>query len=214
MTRLRVTAAVALVAVAALSAALPEAQAGPKAGPDVSAPFYVTLFTPTRGQQMLPDLSDPGANNVITIRFSTFPLKRDVLDGPEVAGVTGLSARCWFRDQAFRTIKVTAFVRRNVLTIDPFSIQQPVLPQGAYRLTLRSSIRSLGGRLLNDGRSDFNTFFTVGTPPFPPVFLRSTPADAAPCRRRPSRPSCVSRGGAGTSSSRPRRARAGRPTPS
>ena len=73
MNRIFVAGSVALAFAGALSVGLSTADAGKRK----SARFQnekdlvVTLVTPTLNQEVLPDLSDPGLNGVITVRFSS-----------------------------------------------------------------------------------------------------------------------------------------------
>jgi hypothetical protein len=164
--------AIATIGVLATSLGRVDAAPGP-GGLDFAAPLFVTSVTPARNRATLPDLSDPGLNNVITVKFSTYPRSGDLLDDGN--GVNGLGRKVSFLDQAFKLVRATASLRRNFLTIDPFSIQQVVLPVGRYTLTFNSSIRSMGGRLLNDGRADLKTSFTVGHGRFPVVLVRVSP---------------------------------------
>jgi hypothetical protein len=175
MNRLIVSGCVALAVVAAFAVWLSGVQAGPKAaGPDPDAALVVTMVTPTRNQHTLPDLSDPGLNNVITVRFSTFVDPRDVVDASTVPN--GLGRKCDFHDQRLAPVRVSVSVRRNFLTLDPFSVTRPVLPPGRYTLTLKPTIRSLRGRMLNDGRGAFTTTFYVGSgTAFAPVLRRVSP---------------------------------------
>jgi len=173
MGRFILTSCVALATVAALAVSLPAVHAGP--GPDPDAALVVTMVTPTRNQHTLPDLSDPGLNNLITVRFSTFVNPRDVVDDSTVPN--GLGRKCDFHDQRLAPVTVSASVRRNVVTLDPFSVTRPVLVgAGRYTLTLKPTIRSLRGRLLNDGRGAFTTTFYVGSGTvFAPVLRRISP---------------------------------------
>lgn len=143
--------------------------------PDLDGPLFVTSMTPARNQETSSDLSDPGLNNQITVRFSTYLRASDVLD--ESNGVNGLSRKCAFLDQAFAPVRATALVRRNVLVINPLIVTQPVLPIGRYTVSLKPSIRSARGRLLNEGRVGFTTKFSVGSWQFPVVLLRVSPRD-------------------------------------
>ena len=166
----------AIPSIGCLATSLSVAEAGPRArvlARDV--PFVVTLVSPTRGQHTSPDLSDPGLNNVITVRFASIPLSRDVVD--EGNGVNGLSRKCVFRDQAFAPVAASAYLRRNVLTLDPFTAPHPVMAQGTYTLEFAPSIRSLQGRRLNEGRGAFTTRFTVGRSRLPVVLLGVSPHD-------------------------------------
>lgn len=172
MRHLILTGTVALGTLGALSFLQGVAQARPKAaGPDRA--LVVTLVMPTLGQEALPDLSDPGLNNRITVRFSAWVNPRDLLD--ETNTVNGLGEKCDLRGPASATTPGSAFLRRNVLSIDPFGPTQPVLAPGQYTLTLGSTIRSVHGRLLNEGRADFSTTFLVGTDVYPPVLREVSP---------------------------------------
>jgi Big-like domain-containing protein len=135
-----------------------------------AAGFVVVAVSPASGQSVLPDLSDPGVNSRITVRFS------DRLDPLSVADDG--SSPVELRDQTLASIPVNATVRRNVLSIDPFSAPRPLLAQGKYTLTLRSTIRSARGRLLNRGDADTTTTFNVGADVYAPVLLATVPARA------------------------------------
>jgi len=149
--------------------AVPEAHA---AGSD--GPLYVTSVTPSRDQHVFPDLSNPGVNSVVTVRFSAPLDARGVVD-PHDPG-NGLGVKCDFHIHTLAAIPVSASVRRNILTLDPFSARVPVLAQGRYTLTLKSSVRSASGRLLNGGGRGFTTTFYIGSQTsFPPVLLRISP---------------------------------------
>ena len=172
MNRFILTGCIALGTAGALAASMTRVEAGP--GAAGSGGFIVTSVTPAQNQSMLPDLSDPGANGRISVRFSSALDTSDVID--ETNLVNGLSANCDFHDQTYATVPGSATVRRNVLLVDPFSAQRPVLPQGHYTLTLKSSLRSARGRRLNGGAADFTTTFNIGSDVYPPVLLRTSPA--------------------------------------
>lgn len=175
----------ALLAVwaAAASAAIFAATGGARGGPprlNPNAPFFVVAIHPTRGQHVLPDVSDPGLNNVFTIVFSSYVHRADLLD--ETNSVNGLSAKAAFVDESGAPVPATASVHANVLTLDPFSATTPVLRQGRYALRLRPSLRSAGGRALNHGKRGFSTMFFVGY--VPPLLLRVSPRPGAALGRR------------------------------
>ena len=175
MNRVSVTACVALGTMGALAAAGSVAQAGSaKAGSIFTERnLVVTLVTPTVNQEVLPDLSDPGLNNVITVRFSSVLNPRDIIDPQNV--VNQLNPKCEFFDSKFARLPGTPLVRRNVFTFDPFSTSTPVLPQGQFTLNLKAAIRNTRGRLLNSGVGDYSTTFTVGTDVYPPVLRKISP---------------------------------------
>jgi len=175
----------ALLAVwaAAASAASFAAMGGARGGSprlDPNAPFFVVATHPTRRQHVLPDLSDPGLNNVFTIVFSRSVHRADLLD--ETNPVNGLSAKAAFVDESGAPVPATASVRANVLTLDPFDARTPVLRQGRYALRLRRSLRSAGGSALNHGERGFSTMFFVGY--VPPLLLRVSPRPGAALGRR------------------------------
>ena len=135
----------------------------------------VTLVTPTINQQTLSDLSDPGLNNTITVRFSSEVNPRDFIDNQNV--VNGLTPKVEFLNSTFARLPGTPSVRRNVFTFSPLSASVPALPPGQYTLNLRSSIRNLRGHLLNQGAGDFTTTFSVETDLYPPVLRSISPID-------------------------------------
>jgi len=179
MNRIVLTGCVALGTIGVLAVSQSSVRAEPKAsGLDPDRALFVTLVSPSRNRHTLPDLSDPGLNNVITVRFSTFVTKSDVVD--DQTQPNGLSRKCEFRDQTLATVPAEASVFRNTLTINPFSSPQrpPVLAIGRYTLTLKPSIRSARGRMLNDGVAAFTTTFYVGSgTAFAPVLRRVAPFD-------------------------------------
>jgi hypothetical protein len=174
MNRIAVTACVALGTVGVLAAAMSGASADGKAATIYDErDLVVTLVTPTINQEVLPDLSDPGLNNVITVRFSSVLNARDVIDDQNV--VNRLSPKCEFMNSSFIRLPGTPSVRRNVFTFDPFSTAIPTLSQGQYTLNLKTSIRNTRGRLLNNGTADYTATFSVGTDIYAPVLRRVSP---------------------------------------
>jgi hypothetical protein len=176
MKRTVVASCVALGVVGTLSAAATVRGGGEKASSIFrERDLVVTLVTPTVNQEVLADLSDPGLNNVITVRFSSLLHARDIIDTQNV--VNQLSAKTEFLDATFARLPGTPSVRRNVFTFDPFTVSAPVLATGQYTLNLKSSIRNTRGRMLNSGAADYSTTFTVGTDVFPPVLRKMSPIE-------------------------------------
>jgi len=176
MNRIMVTSCVALCTMGVVAAAMSGASAHPKSSSIFQERnLVVTLVTPTVNQEVLSDLSDPGLNNVITVRFSSVINPHDFIDNQNV--VNGLSPKVEFLDATFARLPGTPSVRRNVFTFSPLSSQVPVLPQGQYTLNLKSSIRNTRGNLLNDGVGDFTTTFSVATDRYAPVLRRMSPID-------------------------------------
>jgi hypothetical protein len=179
MNRFALALVAALGTAGALVASAGESAARAPIDPD--GPLVVRSTSPARDQPVLPDLSDPGLNNRITVRLSAFPVRRDVVDESG-----DLSAKCRLLGPDLEEIRpLAADLRRNVLVIEPLGTQRPVLAQGRYTLVLDSSIRSTAGRRLNDGRAEHRLTFSVGVAP--PVLRRVAPragrTDVAP--RRP-----------------------------
>jgi YVTN family beta-propeller protein len=177
MKRIAVAGCVALGTVGVMTAALSGARAGGKAsGIENERELIVTLVTPTLNQEVAPDLSDPGLNNVITVRFSSLIPNREIVDNQNV--VNRLRDKVEFLDATFARLPGTPSVRRNIFTFSPLSSATPVLPQGQYMLNLKSSIRNTRGRLLNKGLADYTTAFSVGTDVYAPVLRKLTPIQA------------------------------------
>ena len=135
--------------------------------------LVVTLVTPTTNQEVLQDLADPGLNGVITVRMSSPPRKRDIIDNQNP--FNRLTNRVEFFDSSFNRLPGSPRVRGNTFTFDPFTEQQPVLAQGQYTLNLKRSIRNNRGRLLNFGVADYTTTFSVGTDVNKPVLRKISP---------------------------------------
>ena len=135
--------------------------------------LVVTLVTPTNNQEVLQDLADPGLNSVITVRMSSPPRKRDIIDNQNP--FNRLTSKVEFFDATFSRLPGEPRVRGNTFTFDPFTLEQPVLPQGQYTLNLKRSIRNNRGRLLNFGVSDYTTTFSVGTDVHKPVLRKVSP---------------------------------------
>ena len=81
--------------------------------------LVVTLVTPTNNQEVLPDLSDPGLNGVITVRFSSPINVRDIIDDQNV--VNRLTDQMEFFDSTFLRLPGNPVVQRNVFIFQPLS---------------------------------------------------------------------------------------------
>ena len=136
----------------------------------------VVLVTPTLNQEVLPDLSDPGVNNKVTVHFSSPVRRRDVINRQNA--FNGLSSRFEFFDSSFNRLPGRPAVRRSRVTFDPRNEDNGgMLPQGQYTLNVKRNVRNRRGRLLNFGKEDFSTTFTVGVDTYPPVLRRMSPID-------------------------------------
>ena len=174
MKRILVASGAAIAVVGAAAAGAADAKAGGRALRASNEDLVVTLVTPTVNQEVKPDLSDPGVNYVITVRFSA-PLRvRDIIDNQNV--FNRLTPKVEFTDSTFARLPGTPQVQGNVFKFDPRTdANDGALPQGQYTLNMKSTIRSTGGKLLNFGGADDTTTFSVGTDVFAPVLRKISP---------------------------------------
>jgi hypothetical protein len=176
MNRIALTTCAALVVAlgaAAAGAADAQARGRPRRG-NVNNDLVVTLVTPTIAQEVLPDLSDPGLNNVVTVRFSAPLRAADFISNTNV--FNRLTPSVEFLNSTFDRLPGTPLVQGNVFRFDPRTPSNGgVLANGQYTLNIKSSVRSTRGKLLNQGASDFSATFTVGTDVFPPVLRKVSP---------------------------------------
>lgn len=136
--------------------------------------LVVTLVTPTLNQEVLPDLADPGLNGRITVRFSSPPRRKDLIDDQNP--VNRLTDKVEFLGSAFDLLPGEPTVRRNEFVFDPLAGEgRPVLPAGQYTLNIKSAVRNRRGRQLNQGLRDFTTTFCVGTDQHAPVLRTVAP---------------------------------------
>ena len=178
MNRIAVAGSVALAVTGALSMGLATADAAKrkKARFQNEKNLVVTLATPTLNQEVLPDLSDPGLNGVIEIRFSSPLKKRDVINDQNT--FNRLTERVEFLDSTFNRMPGTPTLRRNRFIFNPRTAENGgVLAQGQYTVNIRRNVRNRRGRMLNFGTADFTTTFSVGTDVYNPVLRRMSPLD-------------------------------------
>ncbi len=178
MNRIVVAGAVALAVTGALAVGLmpADARAKKKARFQNEKNLVVTLATPTLNQEVLPDLSDPGLNGVIEIRFSSPLRKRDIINNQNA--FNRLTERVEFLDSTFNRLPGTPTVRRNRFIFNPRTAENGgVLAQGQYTVNVRRNVRNRRGRALNLGQRDFTTTFSVGTDVYNPVLRRMSPLD-------------------------------------
>ncbi len=177
MNRIAVAGSVALAFAGALSVGLAHAEAGSKKVRfQNEKDLVVTLVTPTLNQEVLPDLSDPGLNGVVTVHFSGPVRKRDIIDNQN--SFNRLRSKVEFFDSTFNRLPGFPTVRRNRFIFNPRTTQnQGVLAQGQYTLNLKRSLRNRRGRLLNQGQEHFTTTFSVGTDVYAPVLRKISPID-------------------------------------
>lgn len=175
MNRIWLAAGSALVVVGAAVAGAADAQAGARrARGNVNEDLVVTLVTPTTNQEVLPDLSDPGLNNVVTVRFSAPVKASDFISNNNV--YNRLTPAVEFMNSAFDRMPGTPIVSGNVFRFDPRTPSNGgVLPNGQYTVNIKKSVRSVRGKLLNQGTRDFTSTFSVGTDVYPPVLRTISP---------------------------------------
>jgi hypothetical protein len=175
MNRIWLTAGTALVVVGAAVAGAADARAGGSGRASSSnSDLVVTLATPTNNQEVLPDLSDPGLNNVISVRFSAPIRSSDFIANNNV--FNRLTPAVEFLDSSFNRLPGTPTVQGNVFRFDPRTPDNGgVLANGQYTLNIKSSVRSRAGKLLNFGQRDFTTTFSVGTDVYAPVMRKISP---------------------------------------
>jgi len=151
-----------------------EARAGGTRAISANDDLVVTLVTPTNNQEVLPDLSDPGLNNVVTVRFSAPVRPGDFIANNNV--FNRLTPAVEFLNASFDRLPGEPEVRGNVFRFDPRTPSNGgVLANGQYTLNIKSSVRSRKGKLLNSGLKDFTTTFSVGTDTFAPVLRKVSP---------------------------------------
>jgi hypothetical protein len=176
MNRIWLTAGAALVVVGAAVAGATDAQARGRhrRARNSNEDLVVTLVTPTTNQEVLPDLSDPGLNNVVTVRFSAPIRPNDFISNNNI--FNRLSPSVEFLDTTFNRLPGTPIVTRNVFRFDPRTPSNlGVLASGQYTLNIKSAVRSTAGKLLYKGVRDWTTSFTVGTDVYAPVLRKISP---------------------------------------
>jgi hypothetical protein len=165
-------AALLVVGAAVAGAADAQARSGSRASSNTD--LVVTLVTPTTNQEILSDFSDPGLNGGITVRFSA-PLRRgDFISRGN--GINSLTPAVEFLNSQFQRLPGEPQVHGNTFKFDPTtSANGGALPDGQYTLNIKSSVRSIRGKLLNQGLKDFTTCFSVGVDKWAPVLRSISP---------------------------------------
>jgi len=175
MNRIWLTVGAALVVVGAAVAGASEARAGGRSSRSSSNDnLVVTLVTPTTNQEVLPDLSDPGLNNVITVRFSAPIRPQDFISNNNV--FNRLTPSVEFLSSTFDRLPGTPIVKGNTFKFDPRTpSNNGVLANGQYTVNIKASVRSVGGKLLNQGLKPYSSTFSVGTDIYDPVLRSISP---------------------------------------
>ena len=136
--------------------------------------LIVQRVLPTNGQEVANDLVDVGGQ--IEVKFSSGLASGTVLDSNNQ--FNGLTAFVNILDSAFQRVPGTPTINYgpggdgNVLTFVPSG---GVLPNGQYTVTCARAVKSKDGKLLNNGRFDHRSSFTVGTDTYKPVIRNTFP---------------------------------------
>jgi YVTN family beta-propeller protein len=138
--------------------------------------LIVQQVLPTNNQEVESNLID--VDGFITVRFSAPVAQGTVLDDGNA--YNGLTSNLNILDSAFQRVPGDPEInyetgRGNVLTFVPSG---GVLPNGQYTVTAMRDIRSTSGKMLNNGRWDHRSSFTVGTDTYKPVIRSTYPAAA------------------------------------
>ncbi|MHC4923523.1 MAG: Ig-like domain-containing protein [Planctomycetota bacterium] len=137
------------------------------------ADLIVLATTPTNGQETLTDLSDPGLNGRLTLKFTDTPRSRAMIDNSNA--FNGLTANVQILDQAFARVPGTP-------SIDPATRSFTFTPAGGnmdaaqYTVTVSKFVNSGAGKTLNQGAEDYSSSWTVGPDVYPPVVRNTSPA--------------------------------------
>lgn len=166
-------AATLVVGAAVAGAADAQARTGTRASSSKSD-LVVTLVTPTTNQEVLPDFSDPGLNGRIMVRFSAPLRKGDFISRSN--GINSLTPAVEFLNSQFLRLQGAPTIRGNTFEFDPTTVDNGgALPDGQYTLNIKSSVRSVRGKLLNQGVKDFTTCFSIGVDKWAPVMRSISP---------------------------------------
>lgn len=172
--RTLVAGSAALLVVGAAVAGAAEAQARSSTRASSNSDLVVTLVTPTTNQEVTPLLDDPGLNGGITVRFSAPIRKGDFISRSN--GINALTPAVEFLNSQFQRLPGEPQVRGNTFKFDPTTTANGgALPDGQYTLNIKSSVRSVRGKLLNQGLKDFTTCFSVGVDKWAPVLRSISP---------------------------------------
>ncbi|MCK6480021.1 MAG: Ig-like domain-containing protein [Planctomycetaceae bacterium] len=141
--------------------------------PDVNADLIVVQNTPTNGQETLTDLSDPGLDGKVTIKFTSMPRSGSIIDSTNA--FNGLTPNVQVLDQGFSRVRGQPSLDRDTRSLT-FTPEGGVLSPAQYTLTLSKFISTAAGKQLNAGVEDFSTSWCVGPDVYTPVVRNVSPA--------------------------------------
>ncbi len=164
-----------VLGVAILGAVLGALPGGPVEGAPLSSDTCILALTPTNGQEVLPDLSDPGLDGVVTIllRHRLRPWQRRLLRRGSRGSFNGSG-----EPVSLLTHDLTRAPAAIVLSPETRSlILVPERPLSEAQYTLTIDRRLLWpSRRLQEWHRDIRTSFTVGPDVHPPRVREVTPA--------------------------------------
>ncbi len=140
--------------------------------PDVASNLVVTQTLPTNQQEVLPDLSDPGLQNVIRVYFSEVVMSSTVIDPTNTFNY--LTSDFNILNSGMERMEGVATLAdaNKVLVFQPAGD----LPNGQYTVTVTRDVKNFQGGRLNQGTTDHRSSFTVGTDIYAPVLRNTFPA--------------------------------------
>jgi len=162
----------ALLPLAGLLAACGGGGGGASDGSD-EGDLFVLAGTPTNGQETLTDLSDPGLDGKLTVRFTVMPRERDIIDNQN--SFNNLTPYVQILNQGMIRVPGNPFLDYDTKSIT-FTPAGSTLSAAQYTATFSKFIASASGDLLNQGLADFSTSWTVGPDIYSPVVRNVTPA--------------------------------------
>ena len=140
---------------------------------DPDQDLIVEAWTPTNGQETLTDMSDPGLDGKVTVKFTTVPRLTSMIDGANA--FNGVTPNVQILDQAFARVAGQPSLDRDTSSFT-FTPDGGVLSPAQYTLTISRFVSTSAGRQLNQGVQDFSTSWCVGPDVYPPVVRNVSPA--------------------------------------
>ncbi|MCU0726014.1 MAG: Ig-like domain-containing protein, partial [Planctomycetes bacterium] len=136
--------------------------------------LVVRAVTPTNGQEVNTDLSDPGLEGVLTLNFSEGLDPSSFLDPTNA--FNGLTSDVNILNSGFERVRGTPEITGDDGNVLVFWPQGGTLPNGQYTITVNRDVKDRNGKYLNQGLFDFRSSFTVGADIFKPKIRNTYPA--------------------------------------
>jgi hypothetical protein len=146
---------------------------GGGSGGSSGGPLIVLAATPTNGQEILKDFSDPELNGKLTVKLSSVPRVSSIIDPTDP--FNQLTPYVQILNQAFARVPGTPNVDKQTKSFT-FTPAGGTLVNGQYTLTMAKFVTAADGSLLNSGVEDFSTSWTVGPDVYSPVIRNTSPA--------------------------------------